>query len=224
MSVIKLTNKKHTMENKLQELQQENEKLKQHNQILEEILNHAPAFIYINQVDKIGETATMKNDLGNKFYHNDIKYSREEIDKLGYHFFKEIMHPDELAYTEASTEYLKQLSDNDVFGGVGRSKPKDSKDYIWHNSSAKILKRKPDGTPWQFIGIGFPLKENVQTDKQFLDLIRENLQLKNKLLIKSISKREKEILKLIANGMNSEEISKKLSLSEHTINTHRKYT
>ena len=48
------------------------------------------------------------------------------------------------------------------------------------------------------------------------------MQLKNKLLLKSISKREKDIIKLIANGDNTEEISKKLNLSEHTTNTHRK--
>ena len=222
MSVIKLTNKKHTMENKLQELQHENEKLKQRNQILEEILNHAPAFIYINQVDTIGDTTTMKNVWGNKFYHDDIKYSREEIDKLGFDFFREIMHPDELVYTEASIEYLKQLSDKDVFGGMGRSKPKNSNEYQWFNSSAKILKRKQDGTPWQFIGIGFLLKENVHTEKQFLNLIHENLQLKNKLQWKCISKKEKKIIHLLAIGLKTEEISKELSISEFTVKTHRR--
>ena len=210
------------MEKELHKLKEENDELKSRNQFLEEIINNAPAFIYINQVDKIGDTATMKNVWGNKFYHDDIKYSREEIDKLGFDFFKKILHPDELAYTEASIEYLKHLSDKDVFGGVGRVLSKNALEYQWHISSAKILKRKADGTPWQFIGIGFPLKENVQTDKQFLDLIKENMQLKNKLLLKSISKREKDIIKLIANGDNTEEISKKLNLSEHTTNTHRK--
>lgn len=62
----------------------------------------------------------------------------------------------------------------------------------------------------------------MQTEKQFLELIKENMQLKNKLLIDSISKREKEIIKLVANGMNTEEISKKLNLSDHTTTTHRK--
>ena len=210
------------MEKELEKLQKENEALKTRNQFLEEIINNIPAFIYINQVDKIGDKSTMKNVWGNKFYHDVIKYSREEIEKLGFDFFKAIMHPEELAYAESSIEYLKHLTDKDVFGGVGRVLPKDSKEYKWHNTSAKIFKRKSDNLPWQFIGIGFPLKENVHTDKQFLDLIKENMQLKNKLLLNCISKREKEIIKLLAEGNNTEEISKKLNLSEFTTNTHRK--
>ena len=102
-------------------LQQENEVLKARNAFLEEILNNAPAFIYINQVEKIGDTSTMKNIWGNKYYHDDIKYSREEIDELGYNYFKEIMHPDELVLATSSIEYLMQLSDKDVFGGLGRN-------------------------------------------------------------------------------------------------------
>lgn len=105
---------------------------------------------------------------------------------------------------------------------MGRVLPKNANNYLWHNISSRILKRKSDGTPWQFIGIGFPLNENIQTEKQFHDLIKENIQLKNKLQLKCISKREKDIIKLIANGDNTEEISKKLNLSEHTTNTHRK--
>lgn len=54
------------MEKKLQKLQQENEVLKARNAFLEEILDNAPAYIYINQVDKIGDTSTMKNIWGNK--------------------------------------------------------------------------------------------------------------------------------------------------------------
>jgi DNA-binding NarL/FixJ family response regulator len=45
----------------------------------------------------------------------------------------------------------------------------------------------------------------------------DNFMLQNK-----ISGREMEIIQLIAEGLNSEEIAKKLFLSEHTVKTHRK--
>jgi hypothetical protein len=45
------------------------------------------------------------------------------------------------------------------------------------------------------------LKENVHTEKQFLNLIHENLQLKNKLQWKCISKKEKKIIHLLAIGL-----------------------
>ena len=42
------------------------------------------------------------------------------------------------------------------------------------------------------------------------------------LLKHKISERELDVVRLIADGLNSEEIAKKLFLSEHTIKTHRK--
>jgi DNA-binding CsgD family transcriptional regulator len=210
------------MKNELQKLQQKIDELKTRNQFLEEIINNAPAFIYINQVDKVGDTATMKNVWGNKYYHEEIKYSREEINEMGFAFFEKILHPDELSYTTTSIDFLNQLPDNAVFGGLGRVLPKNAKDYLWHNISSRILKRKTDGSPWQFIGIGFLLKENVHTEKQFLNLIHENLQLKNKLQWKCISKKEKKIIHLLAIGLKTEEISKELSISKFTVKTHRR--
>lgn len=94
------------MEKELQNLKEEIDELKSHNQFLEEIINNAPAFIYINQVDKIGDTSTMKNIWGNNYFHEAIKYNREEINEMGFNFFEKILHPDELSYTTSSIDFL----------------------------------------------------------------------------------------------------------------------
>ena len=44
----------------------------------------------------------------------------------------------------------------------------------------------------------------------------------SKVIKQKISEREMEVVKLIAQGLNSEDIAKKLFLSEHTVKTHRK--
>ena len=69
-------------------LQTEIEKLKEKIKFLEEIVDNVPAFIYINQVDTIGDTSTMYNVWGNKYYHEGVKYSREEINSLGFESVK----------------------------------------------------------------------------------------------------------------------------------------
>lgn len=204
--------------NSLNETEQINEELR----FLRLIIDRSPAVVYINQVETIGDTSTMKNVWGNKLYHNIVKYTREEINMLGYEYFVKVMHPDELFVPVDSIDFLKNISDDFTYGGVGRIKPKGAEYYLWHSFSTRVFKRKKDGTPWQFIGVSFLLNENVQTDRLFLDIIKDNLKIRNQTLLKCISKREKEIIKLIANGNNTEEISKILNLSEHTINTHRK--
>ena len=60
-------------------------------------------------------------------------------------------------------------------------------------------------------------------EKNLDSLVRENLFLhKNQFLIKQLSKREKEIFKLISHGISSKEISDILCISIHTVNNHRK--
>jgi DNA-binding CsgD family transcriptional regulator len=52
-------------------------------------------------------------------------------------------------------------------------------------------------------------------------LIKENLQLKSQLRIHSLSKREKQIVRLIAKGNTDKEIAGILSISPSTAKTHR---
>ena len=46
--------------------------------------------------------------------------------------------------------------------------------------------------------------------------------IRNKSLYESLSKREKEILKLVAEGFTSEKISVRCNISVETVKTHRK--
>ena len=85
-----------------------------------------------------------------------------------------------------------------------------------------VFKRKPDGRPDQVLSIGLDLTERINTDKQLRDLLNENLRLKNELLIRSLTKREKQVLKLISQGLTNKEIAEKLNISCYTADTHRK--
>ena len=53
-------------------------------------------------------------------------------------------------------------------------------------------------------------------------MYKENQQLKNQLQIERLTKREKEVIKLIAHGKTSQEIADNLHISIYTANNHRK--
>lgn len=59
--------------------------------------------------------------------------------------------------------------------------------------------------------------------KQLEKILEENLFIrKNLAKVNSLTSREKEIIKLLSQGYNSNQIAEKLCISLHTVNTHRK--
>jgi DNA-binding NarL/FixJ family response regulator len=86
-----------------------------------------------------------------------------------------------------------------------------------YTSSVELAKKlrliMAKGNNGSFISDGGVIKTEIdeQTNKDDVFLLKQK-----------ISEREMEVVKLIAQGLNSEDIAKKLFLSEHTVKTHRK--
>jgi DNA-binding CsgD family transcriptional regulator len=118
-----------------------------------------------------------------------------------------------------SLEYYN--NNNGEFSGVYRMKNRNN-EYRWIYSNTCVLKRNPDGSPWMIIGVGFDITERIKTEPQLKLLLRENLLLKNSHLVKQLTKREKELIKLIAKGYTNKKIAEELQISYLTAQTHRK--
>ena len=78
------------------------------------------------------------------------------------------------------------------------------------NKSLKstIEKLIPEGAPGQTDGKAFNQSKGITTEKQLKQLVHENLQLRNRLLIYNLTTKEKQVLKLIVNGLTNKEIDK----------------
>jgi PAS domain S-box-containing protein len=185
---------------------------------LRKILDTIPAIINVNQVEDINDPSTNVNLWSNQQLHDFTGYTREEISELGFNFFMETMHPDDISLIRESADKLN-LGHEKIHGGMMRLRPKDG-DYHWFIGNMSVLEMK-NGRPWRFIVSIQNLEEMNDTRNQLIQLIRENLQLKNKLRFESLSKREKQIVKVIANGQTDKEIAVNLSISPATVKTHR---
>lgn len=177
----------------------------------------------------------------------EFEYISEELaDVLGYnrdeyniYFFLNKIHPEDqpffIAFEQKIKEFLQQLSDEDIvrykFQYTFRILDKHHQyktilqqiitlQYDAEKETAKSLgfhsdisHLKLDGKPTlSFIGLnGAPSYYNVSIDEVTFTSTHD-----------VFTPREKEIIKLIIEGLSSAEIAKKLYISVYTVSTHRK--
>jgi len=96
-------------------------------------------------------------------------------------------------------------------------------DWTWHMSSIKILMRNKEGRPLLLITMSYSIDPLSHVTPKVSRMLEENTFLReNHKAYSSLTKREVEILRMMALGENSMEMSEKLNISEKTVTTHRK--
>jgi DNA-binding CsgD family transcriptional regulator len=99
----------------------------------------------------------------------------------------------------------------------------DRDDWQWYISSTKIYLRDSSGKPLLLITVSLPLDPNHHFLAKVQRLLDENNQRRAGTdTFESLTKREKEILKLMALGKSTSEIAAALFISEKTAETHRR--
>ena len=209
------------MESRTELLQKEIDELREKLNFAEAILNKAPCFLYINEIGKTGEDYTWKNVYLNKFALDNTGYTREEVDELGAGFFKKILHPDDYEVASLSIKHLKDVSDEEVFGGPYKYLPK-NKNYKWLIGMSRVFKRDAEGNPREFLNAAVNFTQEFQLNKQIIDLLKENKRLVNENIVLKLTRREREVLKLLVRGNCARKISGFLKISESTVISHRK--
>lgn len=128
--------------------------------------------------------------------------------------------------TENNFAYIKnglQLSSekNESFSALYKYQVQNGKHH-WILTLGKPYTRKENNELEQILCASFNLLIDDSHLTQYETLLREITQLKNKLTISTLTKKEKEILQLLSDGKSEKEIAKNQARSLHTIKTHTK--
>lgn len=145
----------------------------------------------------------------------------ENMTSQEYH--EQFFNPDDAAdYVPKIASLLERNTDETVnfFQQVRTSK---TAEWDWYLSAIKILLRDKDNQPVLTINIAMHIDPKHHITGKVTRLLEEkNFLRKNFEKFASLTKREKEILKLQAIGKTSTQISKVLHISASTVETHRK--
>jgi len=191
-----------------------NSEILDHIKFLKNIISNLNIAIFIHDLDKQRHIWTNDN------YYNIIGYTDEEIKVFGPEWMKKNYHPDDIHLIKERYDFINQKK-GDTYSGVYRVKHKKGH-WVWVYQNVTVYKSDDNGNVKQVLGISIDFSDNFKTSKQFKTLYQENQQLKNELKISKLTKREKEIIKLIAGGNTSQEIAKAFNISKSTTDNHRK--
>jgi len=118
---------------------------------------------------------------------------------------------------------LERNIDDEVISFFQQVRASEQEDWNWYLSCTKIFMRDEEGKPLYIITNAVPMEAQHHIAAKAERLLNENTFLrKHHHIFNQLTKREKEILKLMAMGLSSSEIAEELHISEMTATTHRK--
>jgi DNA-binding CsgD family transcriptional regulator len=166
-------------------------------------------------------------------YGQQLGYVTSDFEKTGQQFFDSKMHPDDKSKLSANgistLKVFNNFSDEDKF------KHKLINEYRMlnaQNSYTRLIEQfqvlELDKTGQIWLTVGFvdisPHQEEYEGVKSQLFNFKTGQMVSFDIIPKveiELTKREVEVLKLVKDGFLSKEISSKLAISVHTVNTHR---
>jgi DNA-binding CsgD family transcriptional regulator len=148
----------------------------------------------------------------------------EELKKLGTEYHNRFFNPEDAQdYVPKILGLLERNTSGEIVSFFQQVRPSAKHDWIWYSSSAGVFFRDEEGKPLLTITIAMPIDPKHHFTAKVEKVLKENLFLRsNKHIFAALTKREKEILRLMALGHNSFEIGELLHISQTTAATHRR--
>ncbi|RYZ30332.1 MAG: LuxR family transcriptional regulator [Chitinophagaceae bacterium] len=183
-----------------------------------EIEKHIPGVIIIHNL--IDDSIAYLSERGREI----LNVTLEEIQLPHFDYHRRFFNPEDIQnYVPKVLGLLQRNEVSEMVTYFQQVRANEKEPWKWYSSSTKILLWDKDKRPVLAVTIAIPIDAEHHISPKIERLIKENTYLREKkALFTSLSKREKEVLRLLVQGHNSFEIAQLLNISEDTAKTHRK--
>jgi DNA-binding CsgD family transcriptional regulator len=190
--------------------------------------------------EKIAHISAIENDFPGVIIIHDIRDStvvymskwgrdhlgvtNEELHKMGTDYYAHFFNlEDAKDYVPKILGLLERNNDDEIVSFFQQVRKSPGHDWEWYLSCTKILVRDDLHKPRLTFTTSIPIDSQHHMAAKAGRLLKENNFLRSHHhLFERLTKREKEILRLMAMGMSSAEMAESLHISETTAATHRK--
>lgn len=179
------------------------------------ILTCVPAFIHIR------DQQTGKILWCNDEWERAFGITKDEVIHHSHEVFKKIIHPDDLELMRISNEYYQNGATSN-FGGIIRVKYPGRPDWRWLIGISRVISLNAESIPLLTLAVFMDFSEVIHTQRQVQLALRDVLSWHYKEVLNKITSREKQVIRLIAKGLNNKQIAEALYISHHTVESHRK--
>ena len=144
--------------------------------------------------------------------------------KMGPEYYTRFFNPDEAKeHVPTMISLLQKNNNEESIALFQQVKSEGSSEWTWYSTSVKIFMWDDAGNPLLTIAVALPIDPKHHITNKVTRLLDENNFLrKHYEKFSRLTKREKEVLKCMAYGKTSSEISDELHISVATADTHRK--
>lgn len=148
----------------------------------------------------------------------------EELNELGGRYYERFFIPEEMqVILPAAQAYCQQAEHPLPLNFFQRVKTIHTRGFQWYYNTAKMLLHKNIGEAAQLLTIANPVNGiGTAVNKVHKALSDDNFIAKHYRKFALLSKREKEIIRLLCEGLSSLAVAERLFISKYTVDTHRK--
>lgn len=150
--------------------------------------------------------------------------SLQEVRDMGLEYYPRFFNQEEAAEYVPKIMGLIERNDPDTLVSFFQQvRPAPSEEWTWHFSTTKIFMQDDEGKPILSVTVALPVDPQQHITHKVSRLLDENIFLRQHYQqFATLTEREKEILKHLCLSLSATEIAGLLSLSVHTVETHRK--
>ena len=180
-----------------------------------------PILYYINELTIPGDIRSCHTTSVNRYALEFICRSRSQLKGMGINNFREIVHPEDLMFLKLSLKTTYPVGSVMTFTTTMRLKPYGQTNYRLFTCSKIVLETFSDGTVKNILVAATDITNIPLAGQLTVPTPDELVQLKNGRIYATITDREREVLRLIVNGMKSKEMAIRLLISIETVKKHR---
>lgn len=166
----------------------------------------------------------MTNTYMNQYGCDYLRQSKESLLALGPRFFDLFFPPEEMLIIKPEMrKFIMEGNADKVHSFFQRIRPDDETDYEWFHTTSRRYPGSELDSSLKIFHVAVKADMLSYIGRKLNDLVDVDIYVtKNYQLFATLSVREKQIIRLIAEGETSTRIADRLFLSIHTVNNHRK--